>query len=144
MWLLLYSLIFTEPLTEPLMWHFPHFFPRNIIRNYGIIIRDYEIIIRNYEIIIRNYEILIEILIRFYEIFIRNYEIFILFLRNLIKGHCELHKKISLQWKGLIYKPGSMLPPNTTIICRMIHKLLYWMNRIFEWIQNFLFFPTLK
>jgi hypothetical protein len=61
--------------TEPLIRHFPHFFPRNLIRFYETIIRFYEILIRFYEILIRFYEILIrnyEIIIRFYEILFRN------------------------------------------------------------------------
>jgi hypothetical protein len=61
--------------TEPLRWHFPHFFSCKLIHFYAILIRNYKILIRNYHILIHFYEILI----RFYEILICNYEILIRF-----------------------------------------------------------------
>jgi hypothetical protein len=84
-----------------------------IIRFYGIIIRFYEIFIRYYEILFR--------------IIIRNVY---LFLRNLINGHCELDLLIA-QSKVAIYKSGSTLQPNITIISGMVLKFLYFSEQGF-------------
>jgi hypothetical protein len=89
------------------------------MRVYEIIFRFYQIFIRNYEIFIRFYELLIhfyEILIRNYEILIRCHEILLMVIVSLTNN------LLTSQSKGVIYKSGSTLPPNVTII--MVLKIL--------------------